>query len=111
MRSIEYICLNSFLAGRDPPYDSECYITSNVSSDLPPVYVVVAPQDTLIPAKQSYELYKALLDKGVDVEIGEGKGAEHGFTEWNPKYWPEGAQWWTETILPSLKWAREKALA
>lgn len=108
MKAAEYRCLNSFHAGQDPPYPSTTFITPNLRPDFPPCYVLVAEVDSLIPPKHSYDLVSRLKELGAEVHMGVGKNAEHGFTEWDTKLWPEGCDWWEATILPALRWAKSK---
>lgn len=103
---IRHGCLNSFLWG-DPPYPADAEFIDFVTSTFPPTYILAAEKDSLIPVQHSYDVSDKLRQENVEVHVGLGKGAEHGFTELPPSIWPEGCDWW-DVIQRALDWAVEK---
>lgn len=76
---------------------------------FPPVYILVAEKDTLIPPEHSYRLYNALRSAGVECHLEVFANADHGFTS-GPAVssWPDDGSYWTQ-ILRALDFAVEKA--
>ncbi|KDE07717.1 hypothetical protein MVLG_01991 [Microbotryum lychnidis-dioicae p1A1 Lamole] len=105
---VKYNCHNSFLWG-NPPYPAAANFLNFFGPWFPPTFMLAAEGDSLIPVQHSYDVVEALKKHDVETRVGIGKNAEHGFTEWNPKLWPEGADWWTP-IEEGLNWAIAKTV-
>lgn len=60
---------------------SPCY---NVTEKTPPVFLVHAQNDTLVPAVNSLKMAAALAEAGVDYELHIFKRGEHGFADGVP---------------------------
>ncbi|SCZ94988.1 BZ3500_MvSof-1268-A1-R1_Chr11-3g03526 [Microbotryum saponariae] len=105
---VKYNCHDSLLWG-NPPYPAAANFLDFFGPWFPPTFMLAAEGDSLIPMQHSYDVVEALKKHGVETRVGIGKNAEHGFTEWNPKLWPEGADWWTP-IEEGLNWAIAKTV-
>jgi acetyl esterase/lipase len=96
--------------GHDAPFERDASPANIVTKDFPPTFVFVAEMDSLIPSKQSYELYESLKALGVDAEIGVGLGMEHGQIEglgqWEKLEDEKG--WWGQVVLPALTFALKR---
>ena len=77
-----------------------------VTKDFPATFVLCAEEDELIPAKHSYDFYKALKACDVEAEIGVGTGMKHGQIEGlGSEKIEEEKGWWEEVVLPALTFA------
>jgi acetyl esterase/lipase len=99
--------LNAFLCDRDPPFAKDCSPINLVTPDFPPTFVILAKNDHMIPTTHSSDLFQKLQDSGVDSEILEADGMNHGDAETlaTSPPWREGCDWWDTVIQPSLDWA------
>ena len=71
----------------------------NVPEDMPASYIVVCKDDPVVDYRNSFALYDAMKDKGVDCNIAVYDWGGHGFGmldnsfmktfKWNEKMWNE----------------------
>lgn len=73
--------LNSFLYGCDPPYGASNALLSLITPAYPPIYILAALGDDLIPVEHSFLLYDKLQEHGIEARIAKVEGAGHGFAE------------------------------
>jgi acetyl esterase/lipase len=97
----------SFIHQGDPPYPATYSPIDLVGPDHPPTFVLVATADTLIYTSHSYDYFSRLKENGVECDLKEATGMEHGKCE-NGDLTDEGIRayegWWEEAIRPGLDW-------
>ncbi len=62
----------------------------NITNDMPEIFIAHAQNDTTAPIEQTYSLYNALKEKGVNVEFTAFSSGGHGFALGNNA---ENVQW------------------
>jgi len=61
------------------PYIARELVRNMEKRELPPTVLVHGTEDLMVPCEISRDLFTALREKGVDAELIEVEGANHGF--------------------------------
>lgn len=98
------------LSREEPPHAHTISPLNLVTAQFPPICVVEATADGLIPSSHSQKLYERALGLGVDSLLVKCHGMTHGEAECLDSLppWAEGRTYWSTAILPSLQFAYER---
>jgi acetyl esterase/lipase len=111
LKNMQHGSLWANLLREEPPFKTGNSPVDCIGTQFPPIYLLAAMADRMVPVQQSLILKEKLEDAGVDLVFDPVDGASHGFVDMASQAWPQGNDYWQGHILPACQWAKAKAVA
>jgi acetyl esterase/lipase len=111
LQNMQHGTLYAHLLREEPPFTIGHSPIDRLGTQFPPIYLLAAMADHMVPVQQSFILKEKLEDTGVDLIFDPVDGASHGFVDMASQAWPQGNDYWQGHILPACQWAKAKAVA